>query len=110
LTESTDKRPDREPEQTDQEEQLVAELVAKLATDQQKGTESQRERIDNPRKLAFGEVKLSLDGRQRDVDSREVGNVQELGQTKDNQNGPLRSLSRCFHGGEDRLRYEGWGG
>lgn len=76
----------------------MAKLVAKLATDQQKGTKSQRERIDDPGKLAFRKVKLSLDCRQRDVDSREVGNVQELGQAKDDQNGPLGSLGNCFHG------------
>lgn len=89
VGESTDEGPNREPDKSDQEEKLVAVFVTEFASDQEEGSKSQCKGIDDPGELALRKVEFSLDGREGNVDSGEVRNIDELGEAKDDEDDPL---------------------
>ena len=83
------KRGDPEQDETDDEQPATTEQVGQAAAEQQEAAEHEHVRVDDPRQVVLGEVQISADRRQRDVDDRRVEDDDELGRCEQRQRQPL---------------------
>ena len=94
--ETGEQRRDREDENPGEEQAPPAEPVAEPAAEQEEPAEHQRIGADHPLQVLLGEAEVCLDGRERDVDDRDVEDGHELHDADQRQGEPFR-LSGCGH-------------
>ena len=89
--EAAEERADREDDQAGHEDHAAPEDVGETTAQQQKAAEDERIRADHPLQVLLREAQVFLDGRQRDVDDRDVQNDDELRDAEERQCKPFHT-------------------
>ena len=86
--EPVQQRRGREDDETEQEQPLPAEQVARAAAQEQEPAEDERVGVDDPLEVRLGKAQVLLDRRERDVHDGPVEHDHELGKADENEDQP----------------------